>query len=82
MQSTKFYLWNGTCLSGCLILNSGSCVSNCPQDLNLQAFTYADNVSQSCVYVCPNNTYGYNLTLICISKCPDTYYSSTITQRC
>jgi proprotein convertase subtilisin/kexin type 5 len=45
----NFYLFNGTCLSGCQSGSGSSCKSACPFNTVTQTVTYADTVSKSCV---------------------------------
>lgn len=78
---TNYYLFNGTCLSGCAV-GTSPCVSECPLNYITGLITYASPVSLSCVQTCPLGYYGLNSTLFCIKKCPINYYSSDITRRC
>ena len=83
---TEFYLFNGTCLSGCSLGAGSGCVSACPYNNFTGTITYADPVSSSCVEICPikanGGSFGYNATLRCIDVCPLNYYASNITRRC
>ena len=83
---TDYYLFNGTCLTGCASGSGSSCVSACPFNTITQTITYADSVSRSCVEICPitstGGSFGLNSTLHCIESCPINYYSSTVTRRC
>lgn len=80
---TTYYLYQGTCLSGCLTdLTNGSCVAGCPMDISTGQILYASNASQTCEAICPLGTYGFNITQYCISKCPINYYAANDTSRC
>ena len=81
----SYYLYNGTCLSGCASGNpsaSTPCVSLCPSNTLGGTITYANPLSQSCVETCPLGYYGLNTTQYCVQTCPINYYASTVTQRC
>ena len=45
---SDYYLFNGTCLTGCKI-GSSPCVSECPTNKLTGTITYASDVSISCV---------------------------------
>jgi proprotein convertase subtilisin/kexin type 5 len=83
---TGYYLYNGTCLSGCISGSGATCKSACPFNNITQTITYADTKSQSCVEICPilntGGSFGYNITLTCVISCPINYYNSNITRRC
>jgi len=44
-----YYLYNGTCLNGCVSGSGSSCVSACPTNNITGTITYADPISSSCV---------------------------------
>jgi hypothetical protein len=46
---SNFYLFNGSCLTGCASGSGSGCVSACPLNQVTGTITYADPVSGSCV---------------------------------
>ena len=44
-----YYLYNGTCLTGCASGSGSSCTSACPTNIISGTITYADSLSGSCV---------------------------------
>ena len=45
----NYYLFNGSCLSGCASGSGSSCQAACPTNFLTGMITYADDLSQSCV---------------------------------